>query len=107
MSTDALLPLRDVTSHLRVLGEHYVGVREIPIDRIVGSVNRSVDFDRFFRTGKRHLRKRLDALRDAFLPKSNVVSTGSRIDREEQECAQQHEVHRSFLNGSATRQHRQ
>lgn len=66
MSTDALLPLRDVRTHLRVLGEHYVGLQEIPVERIVGSVNRSVDFDRFFRTGKRHLRKRLDALREAF-----------------------------------------
>jgi hypothetical protein len=66
MPTDSLLPLREVTSHLRVLGEHHVGVREIPIDRIVGSVDRSVDFDRFFRTSKRHLRRRLDALREAF-----------------------------------------
>ena len=80
MSTDALLPLRDVTSHLRVLGEHYVGVREIPVDRIVGSVNRSVDFDRFFRTGKRHLRRRLDALREAFddrpMPPITVYEAG-------------------------------
>jgi hypothetical protein len=80
MSTDALLPLRDVTSHLRVLGEHYVGVREIPMDRIVGSVNRSIDFDRFFRTGKRHLRRRLDALREAFgdrpMPPITVYEAG-------------------------------
>ena len=80
MSTDALLPLRDVTSHLRVLGEHYVGVREIPVDRIVGSVNRSVDFDRFFRTGKRHLRRRLDGLREAFgdrpMPPITVYEAG-------------------------------
>ena len=66
MAADTLLPLRDVTSHLRVLGEHYLGLREIPLDRIVGSVDRSVDFDRFFRTRKRHLRRRLDALREAF-----------------------------------------
>jgi hypothetical protein len=66
MGTDTLLPLHDVTSHLRVLGEHYLGLREIPLDRIIGSVDRSVDFDRFFRTRKRHLRRRLDALREAF-----------------------------------------
>jgi hypothetical protein len=80
MTTDSLLPLRDVTSHLRVLGEHYVGVREIPVDRIVGSVNRSVDFDRFFRTGKRHLRQRLEALREAFgdrpMPPITVYEAG-------------------------------
>jgi hypothetical protein len=78
--TDALLPLRDVTSRLRVIGEHYVGLQEIPVERIVGSVNRSVDFDRFFRTSKRHLRKRLDALRDAFgdrpMPPITVYEAG-------------------------------
>ena len=80
MSTDALLPLRDVRTHLRVLGEHYVGLQEIPVERIVGSVNRSVDFDRFFRTGKRHLRKRLEALREAFgdrpMPPITVYEAG-------------------------------
>src|SRR5687768_9788266 len=80
MSTDALLPLRDVRTHLRVLGEHYVGLQEIPVERIVGSVNRSVDFDRFFRTSKRHLRKRLDGLREAFgdnpMPPITVYEAG-------------------------------
>ncbi|MDQ3871159.1 MAG: hypothetical protein M3301_06055 [Chloroflexota bacterium] len=66
MSGESLLPLREVTSHLRVLGEHYVGVREIPVERIVGSVDRSVDFDQFFRPRRRDLRRRLDALREAF-----------------------------------------
>jgi hypothetical protein len=80
MATDSLLPLHEVTSRLGVLGEHYLGVREIPIDRIVGSVDRSVDFDRFFRTSKRHLRRRLDALREAFgarpMPPITVYEAG-------------------------------
>jgi hypothetical protein len=79
MSTDALLPLRDVTSLLRVLGEYYVGVREILVDQIVGSVNRLVDFDRFYRTGNRHLRRRLDGLRafgDRPMPPITVYQAG-------------------------------
>jgi hypothetical protein len=80
MADESLLPLREVTSHLRVLGEHYVGLREIPIDSIVGSVDRSVDFDRFFRTRRRDLRRRMTAIRDAFgdrpLPPITVYEAG-------------------------------
>jgi hypothetical protein len=49
-----------------LLGDHCVGIREIPTDAIVGSVDHPVDFDRFFRTRRRELKRRLDALRDAF-----------------------------------------
>jgi len=66
MANDSLLPLSEVTRHLRVMGEHYLGMREIPTDAIVGSVDRSVDFDRFFRTRRRELKRRLDSLREAF-----------------------------------------
>jgi hypothetical protein len=80
MADESLLPLREVTSHLRVLGESYVGLREIPIDRIVGSLDRSVDFDRLFRTRRRDLRRRLDALEVAFadrpLPPITVYEAG-------------------------------
>ena len=80
MTDQSLLPLRDVTSHLRVLGESYVGLREIPIEKIVGSVDRSVDFDRFFRTRRRDLKRRLDALDAAFgdrpLPPITVYEAG-------------------------------
>jgi hypothetical protein len=80
MADESLLPLRAVTSHLRVLGEHYVGLREIPVDRIVGSVDRSVDFDRFFRTRRRDLRRRIDSLREAFgdrpMPPITVYEAG-------------------------------
>jgi hypothetical protein len=80
MSSDPLLPLHEVTSHLRVLGERYVGVREIPVDRIVGSVDRSVDFDQFFRPRRRALRRRLDDLHKAFgdrpVPPISVYEAG-------------------------------
>jgi hypothetical protein len=64
---ESLLALGDVTSHLRILGQSYVGVREIPISRVVGSVDRAVDFDRLFKPRARgDLRKRLKSLREAF-----------------------------------------
>lgn len=66
MANDSLLPLKEVRRRLRVVGERYLGMREIPVAAIVGSVDRTVDFDRFFRTRRRDLRSRLDALREAF-----------------------------------------
>jgi hypothetical protein len=80
MANESLLPLREVKRHLRVLGEHYVGMREIPTEAIVGSVDRSVDFDRFFRTRRRELKRRLDSLREAFgqrpMPPISVFEAG-------------------------------
>ena len=80
MADQSLLPLRDVKRHLSVLGEHHVGMREIPTDAIVGSVDRAVDFDRFFRTRRRELKRRLSALRDAFgdrpMPPISVYEAG-------------------------------
>ncbi len=76
----ALVPLADVTSRLRILGQHDAGLRTIPIASIIGSVDRTVDFDRFFRTSRRELRRRLDALRAAFagreMPPISVYEAG-------------------------------
>jgi hypothetical protein len=66
-ATDTLLPLGEVTGRLRVVGQSNVGMREIPVRQIVGSVDRAVDFDRLFRPRKRaDLRQRLNSLRQAF-----------------------------------------
>jgi hypothetical protein len=79
-ATDTLLPLRDVTRHMRVLGQAYSGFQTIRVDKIVGSVDRTVDFDRFFRPRNRQLRARLDALRVAFagreMPAISVYEAG-------------------------------
>ena len=76
----ALLPLGEVTSRLQILGQHHVGLRTIPIASIIGSVDRAVDFDRFFRTSRRELRRRLDTLRTAFegreMPPISVYEAG-------------------------------
>jgi hypothetical protein len=46
--TQELLPLPEVTRRLRQFEQHHVGILPIPIRRIVGTVDRSRDFDREF-----------------------------------------------------------
>ena len=43
-----LLPFDDVRERLSWRGQHYLGLREVPIDQIVGSSGRYLDFDRAF-----------------------------------------------------------
>jgi ParB-like nuclease domain len=67
MATDeTLLPLAEVTARLRILGQHYVGVTPIPVASIIGSVDRTVDFDRLFRPRRSRLRDRVRELRRVF-----------------------------------------
>ncbi|HET9779109.1 MAG TPA: hypothetical protein VFP81_07495, partial [Propionibacteriaceae bacterium] len=65
-SDESLLPLAEVTDRLRISGQHYVGVKPIPVGRIIGSVDRAVDFDRLFRPRRFPLRRRLRELRNVF-----------------------------------------
>jgi hypothetical protein len=65
-SEESLLPLAEVTDRLRIHGQHYEGIKTIPVDRIIGTVDRTVDFDRLFRPRRLPLRRRLEALGDAF-----------------------------------------
>lgn len=46
---ETLLELDDVQGRLALLQQSYVGVRAIPVDQIVGSVDKSDDFDEEFR----------------------------------------------------------
>jgi hypothetical protein len=77
---ETLLPLNEVTSRLRLLGQHYVGVTAIPVASIIGSVDRMVDFDRLFRPRRAPLRDRVRALRRAFpdgvIPPITVYEVG-------------------------------
>jgi hypothetical protein len=43
-----LLPLDEVSRRLQVFEQSYVGIRPIPVSRIVGTVGRTADFDRDF-----------------------------------------------------------
>lgn len=77
---DTLLPYEEVRGHLRILGQRYVGVQTIPVEKIAGSVDRKVDFDRFFRPRRRELRNRVNSLRAAFereeMPPITVYEVG-------------------------------
>jgi hypothetical protein len=61
-----LLPLDEVRRRLRITGQSYAGIQAIPIDRIVGSLDRTADFDRDFKPRRRLSKNRLDGLRKAF-----------------------------------------
>jgi hypothetical protein len=61
-----LLPFDEARQRLRVVGASYLGVRPIPVARIVGSLDRTADFDRDFRPRRGLSRGRLASLRAAF-----------------------------------------
>lgn len=62
----ALIPLDEVSRRLALSRRTYLGLQEIPVDRIVGSVDRSADFRRDFKPQRRLSRGRLASLRRAF-----------------------------------------
>ena len=64
--SDSLLPLAEVTERLRVTRHGYVGVRSIPLDKIIGSVDRASEFDRDFHPQRRDSDARIRKLEVAF-----------------------------------------
>ena len=75
-----LLPLDEVRRRLRITGQSYGGLRPIPLERIVGSVDRSADFGPGFRARRSLSRTRLASLRAAFpdgdMPPIEVYEAG-------------------------------
>jgi len=61
-----LIPFDEASRRLRISGRSYLGIRAIPVERILGSVDRSADFDRDFRPRRGLSRSRLATLRTAF-----------------------------------------
>jgi hypothetical protein len=80
MAIMGLIPFDETSRRLRLSGQSYLGIQEIPIDRIVGSVDRSDDFRRDFRPRRRLSRSRLASLRSAFpegsMPAIEVFEVG-------------------------------
>jgi hypothetical protein len=54
-----LVPFREVQKRLRLFREHYEGVRPIPVESIIGSVDKSAQFDRKFRPRAPEQRERV------------------------------------------------
>jgi hypothetical protein len=75
-----LVPLDEVRTRLRITGQTSLGIRAIPVGRIVGSLDRSSDFGRDFRPRRPESRARLASLRAAFpggdLPPIEVSEVG-------------------------------
>lgn len=59
---DVMLPFDEVVAALGRLGEQRIGLRTIPVDSIVGSVDRTKDFDRRFRPTSGRVRERWQRL---------------------------------------------
>ena len=53
-----LLPFEEVIEALGMVGEKYIGLKTIPVDSIVGSVDRASEFDRSFRPTSSRVRER-------------------------------------------------
>jgi hypothetical protein len=64
--SDSLLPLAEVTDRLWVSGHGYAGVRSIPLDKIIGSVDRASEFHRDFHPQRRDSEARMRKLEAAF-----------------------------------------
>src|SRR3954454_5713346 len=79
MSSD-LLPLDEVQRRLCVVSQSYAGVRPIEVRRIIGSVDRSTDFDRQSRPRLPESVQRMASLRAAFhhrnMPPIEVYEVG-------------------------------
>jgi hypothetical protein len=71
-SGEGLLPLGEVKRRLRIVSQSYLGLDAIPVERIVGSVDRTVDFDRRFRPRRRGLVRRLESLSRRFSEQSQA-----------------------------------
>jgi hypothetical protein len=59
---NVVLPFEEVVAALGRRGERHVGLRVIPLDAIVGSVDRTRDFDRSFRPTSRRVRQRWEGI---------------------------------------------
>jgi hypothetical protein len=75
-----LVKFEEASRRLRAAARSYRGIRQIPLDKIVGSVDRSDEFDRSFHVRSALSRHRLDALRtasvDVVLPPIDVFEIG-------------------------------
>jgi hypothetical protein len=57
-----ILPFEEVVEALGRTGQHDVGLQVVPLDAVVGSVDRTVDFDRGFRPTSPRLRSRWERI---------------------------------------------
>ncbi|HWQ04480.1 MAG TPA: DUF4032 domain-containing protein [Longilinea sp.] len=78
---NSLLPFDEVRRLLPFQGQHYLGMRQVPVHKIVGSVGRYQDFDRAFLPRRSELGSRwvsidMAHLQDVILPPIEVYKIG-------------------------------
>ncbi len=78
---NVILPFDEVVEALGWRGERRLGLKVIPLDSIVGTVDRSRDFDRSFRPTSRRVRRRWEGIAEAIrrwqsLPPIDVYRVG-------------------------------
>jgi hypothetical protein len=56
--SNELLPFEQVREQLPFRGQHYIGMKEVPVDQIIGSMGRYRDFDRAFLPRQKRTRGR-------------------------------------------------
>jgi hypothetical protein len=62
---DLILPFEEVVEALGRRGEHYLGLQTIPVDSIVGTIDRRREFDRSFRPTSSKVRPRWERIATA------------------------------------------
>jgi hypothetical protein len=62
---DLILPYEEVITALGFVSEHPAGLQVVPLDAIVGTVDRARDFDRHFRPTSRRVRSRWEQIATA------------------------------------------
>jgi hypothetical protein len=111
MRTVNLLSFEETTRRLRVTSRSYLGVREVPLTRIIGSVGRSQDLDRGFRGRPGLSDERLRSLRTAFpdgdTPAIDVFEIGGSyfVEDGHHRVAYALERHAEFIDAQVTRLH--
>ncbi len=80
-SPNTLLPYDEIRKSLPLSNQHYIGLRQVPVEQIVGSVSRYNDFDRAFLPRHTHTQGRwmsIDRahLSDVVLPPIEVYKIG-------------------------------
>ena len=104
-----LIPFDEASRRLSVSGQSYLGIQEIPVERIVGSVDRSADFGRDFKPRRRLSRSRLANLRSAFgdgpMPAIDVFEVGGAyfVEDGHHRVALARERNADFIDAEVTR----
>jgi hypothetical protein len=62
---NVILPFEEVVAALGRVSEHYLGLQTVPLDSIVGTVDRTKDFDRDFRPRTARVRPRWERIAEA------------------------------------------